>query len=71
MSDRAPSEYIKEFSASNQDIKKTLKSHLIGDPKEFGIVDNDFALFLEKRAEVIENEFRSSDGASIKNGGAI
>jgi len=58
MSDTAPSKYISEFEKDNPDLNKILKSHFIDDIKEFGIESNNFALFLDKRADKIENEFR-------------
>jgi len=58
ISSQAPSEYLKEFKRLNQEINETLKTHLIQDVKEFGLLDNNYELFLNKRAEKIENEFR-------------
>src|SRR5262249_42879376 len=51
MSDSAPSEYIAKFEQDNPDLKSILKTHLIDDVGVFGIMDNNFSTFLEKRAE--------------------
>ncbi len=66
MGARAPSDYMQEFSKSNSEFKETLQSHLIGDMKEFGILEDDFNLFLNKRAEKIENKLRSFLGLKTK-----
>jgi hypothetical protein len=66
MSDQAPADYITFFKKTNTKFEETLRSHLIGDPKEFGIIDNNFEIFLKKRAEFIENEFRNILGLRSK-----
>ncbi len=48
--DNAPSKYMKEFYKTNPKFKKTLNSHLIDDPSAFGIWNDDYNEFLEKRA---------------------
>lgn len=50
---KAPSFYIAEFKDTNSKLSGSLRSHLIGSPKEFGILDDDYVLFLEKRSEAI------------------
>lgn len=66
MSDTAPSEYVEKFSRDNSDMEKILKTHLIDDADKFGITDNNFTVFLEKRAEKIENQFRVLLGLKTK-----
>lgn len=66
MSDTAPSDYIAKFREENSDLDAILESHLIDDVEKFGIRDNNFAVFLEKRAEKIENEFRILLGLKTK-----
>jgi hypothetical protein len=66
MSDTAPSEYIAKFQKENPDLQEILKTHLIDDIRGFGIADNNFAVFLEKRAEKIENQFRLLLGLKTK-----
>lgn len=66
MSDTAPSEYIAKFEKDNGDLKSILKAHLVDDKAVFGIVDNNFSVFLEKRAEKIENQFRLLLGLKTK-----
>jgi len=52
-----PSRYIlKEFARLNTHIEETLRSHLIDDVDDFGITDDDYERFLEKRSERITNE---------------
>lgn len=54
---KPPSRYIlKEFARMNPNIDETLKSHLIDDINEFGISNDDYDTFLEKRSERIANE---------------
>ena len=62
-----PADYIKIFSKENNNIKDTLKSHLISDIDSFGISSNNFGLFLEKRAERIKTEFRNLLDLSTKS----
>ena len=56
--DKPPSEYMEEFSEKNENIGRTMKSHLIGDFKKIGIPDNNFEVFLEKRASLISKEIK-------------
>lgn len=53
--DKSPKTYIEEFQKENSELEETLKSHLI-DLKSFGILDNDYDTFLEKRADLLANE---------------
>ncbi|WP_300763401.1 DUF262 domain-containing protein [Helicobacter sp. UBA3407] len=53
--DKSPKTYIKEFQKENSELEETLKSHLI-DLKSFGILDNDYDTFLEKRADLLAHE---------------
>ena len=53
---KAPSIYINKFLDENNDLPKSLKSHLILDIGSFGIMSNDYHTFLDKRAKVIYNE---------------
>lgn len=55
---KAPSLYMKEFSKLNASIEDTMKTHLINDLDEFGIWEDDYDKFFEKRAEVISQEVR-------------
>ncbi|MBU2504036.1 MAG: DUF262 domain-containing protein [Nanoarchaeota archaeon] len=66
MSDTAPSEYVAKFKKENPEIDEILKSHLIDDVDKFGIPEDNFAEFLEKRAERIENQFRMLLGLRTK-----
>ncbi len=50
---KAPSEYITKFSNNNVQLSKTLRSHLIGDITEFGILNDDFDAFIAQRAKAI------------------
>jgi hypothetical protein len=55
---KAPSVYMKSFRKSNTDLAKSMKTHLIGDLTEFGILDNDFDKFLTARAETISVQLK-------------
>ncbi|MDV3278034.1 MAG: DUF262 domain-containing protein [Nitrososphaerales archaeon] len=52
-SNRPPSEYITELQKKNSHLSEALSSHLIGDLKEFGILDDDFESFLHRRSSLI------------------
>ena len=56
--DNSPSKYIQDFSKENMQINDSLKSHLIEDINEFGIIDNNYELFFTKRIEAIHNELK-------------
>jgi len=57
-SDDPPQDYFEEFSKTNKKkFIESLNSHFIRDLKEFGIKDNNFKRFLDKRAEAIKEEF--------------
>lgn len=50
---KAPSFYVKEFKGTNSKLATSLKSHLIGSPKDFGIVENNYERFIAKRSAAI------------------
>ncbi|WP_449117794.1 GmrSD restriction endonuclease domain-containing protein [Pseudomonas viridiflava] len=50
---KAPSIYVREFEGSNSKLSTTLKSHFIGAPKTYGIIDDDYVKFITKRSEAI------------------
>ncbi len=54
---KPPSKYIlKEYAKINPHLSDTLKSHLIDDINDFGISNDDYDKFLEKRSKKILNE---------------
>ena len=53
---KAPAQYMKEFKKDNPMLSDTMKTHLINDLDEFGIWNNDYDKFFQKRAEVISEE---------------
>lgn len=55
---KAPSVYMSTFAKKNDDIVSTMKTHLIGDFEEFGITDDNYELFLEKRGKWILKEIK-------------
>ncbi len=59
ISAKAPSIYIQGFLDENDDLSISLKSHLINDLDDFGVMSDDYLVFLEKRANAIFNELKS------------
>jgi hypothetical protein len=55
---KAPSIYIQDFLDENEGLPTSLKSHLINDLDDFGIMSDDYLVFLEKRANAIFNELK-------------
>src|SRR5215208_1396617 len=55
--DKAPSLYMKEFAATNEELEKTMSTHLI-DLQSFGIWLDDYAEFFHMRAQAISNELQ-------------
>jgi len=72
---RAPSDYMKEFARSNDDLEGTMKTHLIGDLDAFGVWSDDYDVFIRERAEAVSAELtnriiaRTADaaGQSLRN----
>lgn len=53
---KAPSKYMKKFAKENVKLAKAMRSHLISDIEKYGINDDDYDLFLSKRATAISKE---------------
>lgn len=53
--DKEPKKYISDFQKENSDIEETLKSHFIY-LNDFGIFENNYDLFLHKRASLLADE---------------
>lgn len=53
--DKSPKEYIEKFKTENKDLEKVLESHFIK-LHGFGIEDNNYETFLNKRAELLADE---------------
>lgn len=51
--DKAPSEYMNIYYQSNEHILNTMKTHFIGDFDEYGIWDDNYSSFFEKRLNAI------------------
>ena len=56
--DHPPSIYTEKFEG-NPKLSETMKTHLIGDLDEFGIRNNDYDKFIQKRAEFVSQELKS------------
>jgi len=55
---KPPSQYMKEFEKINPNLDETMKTHLIDDLNDYGIWDDDFEKFIERRAERIWMELK-------------
>lgn len=55
---KSPSIYMKKFIKQNENINETMKTHLIDDLDKFGILENDYDKFFEKRLEMISLELK-------------
>jgi hypothetical protein len=55
---QAPSKYMQTFKKENVNIVETMKTHLIDDIDNFGIWEDDYDTFFEKRAEKVSNELK-------------
>lgn len=56
---KSPSDYINGFANENDEIEKTMRTHLIDGLEKFGIWDDDYNKFLKKRARKVLRELRS------------
>ncbi len=54
--DSPPSKYMLKFKGENPVLSETMKTHLITDLDDFGIWDDDYDRFFEKRAYVVSKE---------------
>lgn len=55
---QAPATYMRAFDVENKQLGRTMKTHLIDDLTGFGVWDNDYRAFFEKRCERIARELR-------------
>jgi len=55
---KSPSIYMQKFKKINPNLDKTMKTHLIDDLDEFGVWEDDYESFLNKRSERIVEELR-------------
>lgn len=55
---KSPAVYMKKFIRQNDDIETTMKSHLINNLEDFGVLDNDYDRFFEKRIKAIHKELK-------------
>ena len=53
---KSPSVYMKQFIKNNKHIEKTMKSHLIDNLDDFGVLGNDYETFKSKRSTKILKE---------------
>ena len=53
---RPPSDYMKEFAEVNCEIDSTMKTHLIDDLNTYGIWNDDYETFIERRGERVLEE---------------
>lgn len=56
--DNAPSKYMAKFAKDNPDLDKTMKTHLIDGLDEFGILNDDYDRFIDKRALNVSEEIK-------------
>ena len=55
---KAPSIYIQDFLDENEELPTSIKSHLIDNLDNFGVMSDDYLVFLEKRANSIFNDLK-------------
>lgn len=56
---KAPSVYMKSFADDNPKLADTMKTHLIDDLRTFGVWDDDYSTFIEKRGEKVLVELQN------------
>ncbi len=65
---KAPSIYIQDFLDENDELPTSIKSHLIEDLDNFGVISDDYLVFLEKRADAIFKELKNRIELKRKEG---
>ncbi|MFQ5754333.1 MAG: DUF262 domain-containing protein, partial [bacterium] len=53
---KSPAVYMKRFNKQNSLLDATMKTHLITNLQRFGIWDNDYGIFLKRRAQAISRK---------------
>lgn len=56
---KAPSIYMSTFNDQNSELEDTMKTHLIHDLEEFGIWEDDYGKFFDRRIQAISDELCS------------
>ncbi len=56
---RRPSDYISEFITTNSELDDTLKTHLIENISDYGILTDDFNTFIRKRSSAIIEKLKT------------
>ena len=49
---------MSSFKEQNVDLDRTMKTHLINNLDEFGVWNNDYDKFIDKRAQAIHDEIK-------------
>lgn len=62
---KPPSEYISPLWDQNSQLPATLRTHLIDGIKEFGVSDDNYDLFLEKRSKRVIDELKLRLGEAM------
>ena len=55
---KSPSVYMKKFKRMNHGIDETMKSHLINSLDQYGVWDNNYDKFFDKRVKAISKELK-------------
>jgi len=64
---RPPSQYLKKFKPNNEHFVEAMKTHLIDNLADFGVWNDDYDRFLEKRAHRLLEEIVKRLSPKIKN----
>ena len=56
---KAPSVYVEKFAEQNSQIDDTLKTHLIINKEDFGVMSDDYETFIKLRSIAIANELNA------------
>ena len=68
ISNKAPSDYMGEFKKTNPRLDETMKTHLIDNLEDYGIWDDNYDSFIDKRSQRIFDELKKRyDGDLIQN----
>jgi len=59
---KAPSEYLKKFKETNKKLDSTMETHLIDNLGEYGVWEDNYDKFLDKRTERVTEELRKRIG---------
>lgn len=68
---KSPYDYLKKYADGNEDLGKSLTSHLMGDFKFTGFTKDSYDSFLQKRANLVSRELKKRIRTQANDSGPL